>query len=139
MASPSAPVTMQALLLADVIYREQGTGKYILAGTFHQLNVSGFPTTFPRTVGVFASVLGLEGPADLAFEFVDDVDGNVLMRTQSLEISSDAPDVPVQLALEVPRLPLPHAGRYWVRLLMNGSVLGAAPVHVHDMESARHA
>ena len=52
------------------------------------------------------------------------------MQTQSLEVSCDDPDLPVEFAIEVPPLPLPHAGRYHFRLVAGGSVVGTVAVSV---------
>jgi len=125
-----AEVRLQALLLADHIYRDQGSGKYVIAGVFHQLNVAAFPTTFGKTIGVFVSLSGLSGNTGLDLEFLDASSGQVLMRTQSLEVSCEDPDMPVEFAVEVPPLPLPGAGHYLFQLTANGTVLGTAPVFV---------
>jgi hypothetical protein len=130
--SPPAQVGLQALLLADHIYRDQGSGKYVIAGTFHQLNVAAFPTTFARTIGVFVSLSGLTGKTGIDLEFVDASSGEVLIRTQSLEVVCEDPDLPVEFAVEVPPLPLPHAGHYLFRLMMAGTVLGTAAVTVRS-------
>ncbi|MCH8987738.1 MAG: hypothetical protein IIA92_02915 [Chloroflexi bacterium] len=118
------------MLLADHIYRDQGSSKYVIAGTFHQLNVATFPITFARTIGVFVSLSGLNGKTSIDLEFVDTSSGEVLMRTQSLEVSCDDPDFPVEFAIEVPPLPLPHAGRYLFRLAADGTVVGTVAVSV---------
>jgi hypothetical protein len=128
--SPPAKVRLQALLLADHIYRDEGSGKYVIAGTFYQLNVAAFPITFARTIGVFVSLSGLKGKTSIDLEFVDTSSGEVLMRTQSIEVSCDDPDLPVEFAVEVPPLPLPHAGRYLFRLAADGTVVGAVAVSV---------
>lgn len=128
--SPPAEVRLQSLLLADHIYRDQSSGKYVIAGTFYQLNVAAFPITFARTIGVFVSLSGLKGKTGIDLEFVDTSNGEVLMRTQSLEVSCDDPDLPVEFAVEVPPLPLPHAGRYLFRLAADGAVVGTVAVSV---------
>jgi len=124
----SSELRLQALLLADHIYRDEGSGKYVIAGTFHQVNVATFPTTLVRTVGIFVSLSGLTGKAALDVELVEVASGESLMRTRSMEVSCDHPDQPVELALEVPPLPLPRPGRYVFRLLVNGAPLGEATV-----------
>ena len=130
--SPLAQIRLQALLLADHIYRDQGSGKYVIAGTFYQLNVADFPTTFARTIGVFVSLSGLTGKTGIDLEFVDALSREVLIRTQSLEVTCEDPDLPVEFAVEVPPLPLPHAGRYLFRLTIDGMVLGTAAVTVRS-------
>jgi hypothetical protein len=38
---------IQAIVLADNVYRDVRTGKHVVAGTFHQINVLEIPTTLP--------------------------------------------------------------------------------------------
>lgn len=128
----SSRLQLGALIVADHIYRDEGSGKYVIAGTFHHLNVPGFPTTFGRSLGIFVSFCGLEGKADLDLDFVEDATGEVLMRTRSMAVSCERPEQPVDLALEVPPLPLPRAGRYVFRLTADGTVLGEAVVFAHS-------
>ncbi len=132
--SPLAKARLQALLLADHIYCDQGSGKYVIAGIFHQLNVVSFPTTFTRTIGVFVSLSGLTGKTDIDLEFVDASNGEVLICTQSLGISCENPDMTVEFAIEVPPLPLPHEGYYLLRLLVNDTVLGITTMSVHALK-----
>jgi hypothetical protein len=127
---------LRALLVADHIYRDDGSGKYVIAGTFHQLNVPAFPTTFARTVGIFVSLSGLLGKATLDLDFVEAASGEVLLRTRALEVSGEDAEQPVELALEVPPLPLPRAGRYVFRLTVDGTVLGEVAVSVRSPEGS---
>ena len=125
-------IRLQALLLADHIYQDQGSGKYVIAGTFHRLNVAAVPTTFARTIGVFVSLSGLTGKTGIDLDFVDALSGEVLICTRSLEVACEDPDLPVEFAVEVPPLPLPHSGRYLFRLMVAGMVLGTAAVTVRS-------
>ena len=65
----SGPI-LQALVPADHIYRDQQTGKYVIAGPFHQLNLASFPATLGRSVGVFVALRGVVGETALEFELV---------------------------------------------------------------------
>lgn len=128
-AQPSnAALTLHAFLLADAIYRDAETGKFVVAGTFHQLNVAAVPATFGRTIGVFASLGGLIGTRVIQLAFLSNPAGDVLLQTQ-FEVSS-ADGLPVDFALEVPPLPLPYAGRYRFLLLTDGLLLGEIPLVV---------
>lgn len=115
-----------ALLLADHIYRDEVSGKHVIAGTFHQLNVAAFPITFARTIGVYLAFRGCAGKATIDLDFVEAASGEILMRSRAMEIVCDDPGRSVELALEVPPLPLPRAGQYLFRLTVNGHVLGEA-------------
>jgi hypothetical protein len=133
--TPPRKVKLQALLLADHIYQDKGSGKYVIAGTFHQLNVASFPTTFPKTIGVFASLTGFNGKTAIDLEFVDASNEEILMSTKSLEISCKDPYQSVEFAVEVPPLPLPRAGRYLFRLTTNGDVIGDTGVYARVQET----
>lgn len=122
--------TLQALLVADHIYQDNGSGKYVIAGTFHQIKVPAFPTTLSRTVGVFVCVSGVEGDVDVGLEFLDSERGEVLIRSSSFGFHCEDPALPVEFAVEIPPLPLPRPGHYAMRLAANGIVLGEAPVIV---------
>lgn len=126
----TANLRLQALLISDHIYCDRGSGKYVIAGTFYQLNVAAFPAVFGKTIGAFVSLAGLTGSTGIELEFVDAASGDVLMRTQSLQVSCSDPDLPVEFGVEIPPLPLPREGRYFFRLTANGTVLGFTSVFV---------
>lgn len=125
----SAP-TVQALVPADHVYRDQASGKYVIAGTFHQINVEAFPTTLSRTVGLFVSLRGVEAETGLELQFLDPETGDALISSNELSIVPGDPELPVEFAVELPPLPLPRAGRYVLRLAVGGTPVGEAPVVV---------
>jgi hypothetical protein len=129
-------VQLLALLVADHVYCDQGSNKYIIAGTFHQLNIASFPAVFHKTVGVFIKLAGFAGAAGLTVVFEDLRSGEVLMRTRALEIAHHDPDRPFELALEVPPLPLPHPGRYAFKLLVDSEVVGTSAIDVLALAAA---
>ncbi len=135
--SQPAGIKLQALLLADAIYRDEGSGKYVIAGVFHQINLPSFPAAFARSVGIFASLSGLDAEAAVDIEFSDAQSGEVLMRLRSFPVSGIDPDLPVEFAVEVPPLAFPHPGSYKFSLLANGAFLGAATVLVKSPEEGQ--
>ncbi len=131
--SPHDGVKLQALVLADHIYRDHDSGKYVIAGTFHQVNVPAFPGSLGKTVGIFISLSGLDGTVEVRLEFVDAASGEVLMSTQRMQMYGEDRRLPVELAVEVPPLPLPHAGYYLFRLAADGRVLGESTVSARTL------
>jgi hypothetical protein len=127
----SAP-TLQALVAADHVYRDEGTGKYVIAGTFHQVNLEAFPATLGRTVGLFVALRGVDGEADVQFELVGPESVEPLMRSHDMRVACSDPDRTVEFAVELPPLPLPAPGRYALRLEVNGAPLGEAPLEVRE-------
>lgn len=124
-------IKVQALLLADHIYRDHNTGKFVIAGTFHQLNVATFPATFGRSVGVFVSLSNVVGKKEITLHFVDAATHEVLLDTRAMEIFGNDPHLPIEFAVEIPPLPLPHAGMYWFQLKTNGIMVGSIQVFVY--------
>jgi hypothetical protein len=57
------------------------------------------------------------------------------MHNRAMEIVCADPDRPVELALEVPPLPLPRAGRYLFRLTVNRHLLGEAALWAQGPEA----
>jgi hypothetical protein len=123
---------LQALLMADHIYRDQTSGKYILAGVFHHLYSPAFPVTFGRSIGLYISLLGMSGEAEMEIKFVDLQDGHVWLRGEAIKISNPSPGEPVELAIEVPQVPLPHAGDFAFQVWVNGLELGQVKLMVES-------
>jgi hypothetical protein len=129
-------IDLLAFLIADHVYCDQGSNKYVIAGTFHQLNVSAFPAIFHKTVGVYIKLASFTGSTGLEIVFEEQATGEVLLRTRALEITNDDPHRPVELALEVPPLPLPRPGRYAFKLLVGSHVVGNAAIDVRQLAAA---
>lgn len=129
-------VDLLALLVADHVYCDQGSNKYIIAGTFHQLNLSAFPAVFHKTIGVFIKLANFSGSASIEIVFEAQSTGEILLRTHAIEISCEDPGHPIELALEVPPLPLPRPGRYAFKLLVNGHPIGTSAVNVRQLTAA---
>lgn len=121
-------VLLQALLLADHVYRDQATGKYVVAGTFHQVNLAAFPGSLSRSVGAFVAVRAPAGPHSLTLQFVEVASGEVLADSARHSVTSPDDGSPMVLAVEIPPLPFPREGDYLVRLRLGGRVLGEAPL-----------
>jgi hypothetical protein len=124
-------IKVQALLLADHIYRDHGSGKFVIAGTFHQLSVGSFPASFGRFAGVFVSLSNVIGKKVITLHFVDATTNEVLLDTRPLEIFGNDPHLPIEFAVEVPPLPLPRPGMFWLQLKTNGILIGSIPVFVY--------
>ena len=126
MSSP----TLQALIPADHIYRDEHSGKYVIAGTFHQVNLGSFPATLGRSVGVFVALRGIEGEAALEFELLGPDRAEPLLRSHNMRVASTDPERTVEFAVELPPLPLPVPGRYALRVGLDGTPLGEAMLEV---------
>lgn len=130
MTSKSPQLRLQALLLADHVYRDEDTGKHVIAGTFHQIDVGAVPATMSQSIGAFVSLLGVDGPTGIDVRFIERDSGEVLLGPRTLEVAGTDPQLPVEFAVQLPPLPLPRSGRYAVQVSTAGGLLGEAPVAV---------
>jgi hypothetical protein len=125
---------LQALLLADHIYRDEGSGKYVIAGTFYQITLPSFPTTFSRSIGLFVSLYDFVGEAKFSLQFVDIQNNRILMQMTPFELTWLEPQQHMEFAVEIPPLPLPEAGRYAFQLLINDELVGESVLIVRALE-----
>src|SRR3972149_3657098 len=130
----SAPV-LQAILLADQVYRDAATGKVIIAGTFNHLWAPGFPTDFGRTTFVYLSLAELHGTVELSLRFVNLRDERVLMETTLPPVSSNAPLRGGEIVAEVPPIPMPAPGAYAFELYAGPERLGALRIQISQAKS----
>jgi len=150
---------LQALVLADHIYQDKSTGKMVIAGTFNRLNVftgnappdaasrPAQPTEQPseglRKLGyreickvgspwAYVSLTELHGTVPLELRYVDLSNNAVLLRVE-LSVKSGSPLDTVEVAVQLPVLPTPHAGTYALELLSNNEPVGSHRVTVAAM------
>lgn len=95
-------IKLLAMLLADNIYHDQSSGKFVVAGIFHQINANDVPFVFNRTPGIFISLAGLKGKHNVTFEFSEKESKKVLLKSDSLEINFFEDNIPFDFALELP-------------------------------------
>ena len=116
---------VQALILADHVYRDQATHKFVIAGTFRQILVPSFPVQYTWPVAAYVSLTNLRGKIALHLRFVDLRDLKVLVQTPALSVDSEDPLASIELACQVGSLPLPHAGTYALEVAANGEPIGS--------------
>jgi hypothetical protein len=145
---------LQALVLADHIYQDKATGKMVVAGTFNRLNVftgqpaqpaqPAAPKPDPpegrRKLGyrdickvgspwAYISLTELHGTVPLQLCYVDLSNNAVLVRVE-LSVKSASPLDTVEVAVQLPVLPTPHAGTYALELLSGSEPVGSHRVTV---------
>lgn len=117
--SPATP-TIQALVIADMVFRDPATGKFLIAGTFNTISSGGpFPKQYGRPFFAYLSLTGIHGQADLSFRFVDLEDYSVVVQSPSgLRVEAPNPLEVAEAGLQFPNLPLPKPGTYALEVHM---------------------
>jgi hypothetical protein len=142
--------TLQAMVLADHVYRDASTGKFIIAGTFSALcqgqqkpvpqdparpsEMSGPRQTFANPMGkagspyLYLALTGVHGRVSLGMRYINLADSSVLIEGQ-IDITAADPVAITEHSFPLPMLPI-SPGQFSLDLLYEGEILGSWRVTV---------
>lgn len=148
---------LQALVLADHVYKDALTGKMIIAGTFNQVfftqpsteaeqsdkNVENIEQAGARKMNwhevvkagspfAYISLTNVRGEVPLELRYVD-LDDNLAIICSQFCVRASSPLDTVEAVIQLPPLPTPHAGIYALELLADNEPLGSHRVTVQEM------
>lgn len=127
--------SLQAMILADHIYVDAGTGKKIICGTFNHLTVDSFPSQSMISKFALVALTDVHGSVSIVLKYVDLSTGETLVEMQGLEMEADDPLETVEVVVEITSLPMPHAGYYSLEAHWNSDVLGILRISVDETPS----
>jgi hypothetical protein len=144
---------LQALLLADHVYSDSGTGKKIIAGIFDRLIFkkpdaeqteiseagrisiqvphAGYQASSPFC---YISLTEVRGKQPFKLRYVDLAEDKAVLQT---EFQVDCPDPlkTVEIALPLPPLPANKPGVFALELLWNEEPLGSHRIIIEEMQA----
>ncbi len=133
---------LQAMVLADHVYQDRLTGKFVIAGTFStiflgeiklelstaegeaQKMASRVPLTQMGSPYLYLALVEVHGHTPLALKLVDLSDASVLFEVQVVVASTD-PVAVAEYILPMPPLPVHKVATYSLDLLYEGEILGS--------------
>ena len=140
---------LQALLLADRIYQDTATRKYVIAGTFNKV-IFKRDGAKPRTIvegdqtkaivpggvqagspSAYISLTEIRGAVDCILQFVSLASDEAVFQC-SFKIECADPLQTVELTLPMPSLPH-KAGMYALELLCNNEPIGSHRVIIEEI------
>ena len=121
---------LQALLLADHVYHDSVTGKFIIAGTFNRLWANEFPSRFGRTTFAYLRFTNIPSPLDVYLRYVDLKSNEVLLETRRISLGAKERNDVIEAAIEVPPFPLPHEGFFAFEVHVEDEMLGSIRMQV---------
>lgn len=110
---------LQAFLLADHVYKDQFTGKAIIAGVFENINAARLPTVF---TGCYAYGRLIETPATFTarLRLIDLASNEEIASSDEFPVQNDkGPLAHNELIIAVPPLRFIRFGAYEFELLVN--------------------
>jgi hypothetical protein len=140
---------LQALVLADAVYVDRMTGKFVIAGTFNQLMVfaqnpqddvpqepvvdemrklSNREIFFQGSPFVYVSLTNVRGKVPLELRYVDLGENTAILKLE-IVVAGDDPLRTIEMAVRIPPL-MPKVGTYALELLADDELLGSHRVIV---------
>jgi hypothetical protein len=135
---------LQALIIADHLYRDGASGKWVISGTFNRIfrrEQEQKPVVLESLEGaqkidargfiragsphVFISLTDVEGETPLELRYVDLGDDFKAIMEVEFVVTSQDRLATVEIGMPIPPLPIPHAGVYALELLSAGEPLGS--------------
>jgi hypothetical protein len=145
---------LQALLVADHVYRDEVTGKHVIAGVFHRIHLISQPlqqtettpegeiTRLPINRGghragspfAYMSLTAVRGEQPFVLRYVYLDDDQLVFQT-SFKIKSDDPLGTCEAAFPLPDLPAEAPGTFALELLWNDEPLGSHKIAIIQVQA----
>lgn len=116
-----------SLLLADHVYHDRETGKWVVAGIFSSIAFSSLPRTYAQ-MEVFFQVTNVSRPVDLRVR-MEHTEGDVVLDVGG-EMKARSPLEVIAKRLVLRNLPFKRTGKYWVMLKSGEAILTQVPLYV---------
>ncbi|MGE3163273.1 MAG: hypothetical protein AB7O52_00020 [Planctomycetota bacterium] len=126
---------VQAIVLCDHIYRDDETGKCVIAGTFNRVFLGEFPGEY-HPASIYLNLSDFNGHHDLRFRFVRLSDQQVLEESPGFPLIHDDRREHHECIFDLPPLQFPDPGRYTLEILYDGDVIGHADVEALTVPEA---
>lgn len=117
-----------ALLVADDVYQDIFTNKWVIAGVFSQIIVSKLPATRDQFV-VFWQVTGVHEAVDLRLRIEHCETGDPVFEGGG-PISAESPLGVISVPIHFRKMEFQKQGKYWVQLLSEEEILIQSPLYV---------
>ena len=128
-----AKPVLKALVLADHLYRDARTGKWIIAGTFTQVMGIKLPIELTSS-WVYLSLTDFRGQCQVELEINYDPENRVLARTKPISVQTESPLQTAEVSIPLPKIAFKMPGAYSINVLHDGEILGSHRITVGILE-----
>ena len=121
-----------AFILCDQVIRDSASGKWSAIGIFDRILCAGpFPSVQPH-IGVYFRITDAEGDYPITIDVgrLTDEGYEVVTRTDNVRIKVKDRMVQADFGINLQGVTFPEPGRYQMRLLANGELIGEWPLNV---------
>ncbi len=124
--------TVNSLIVADRVYRDIESRKWVISGVFNTLGCKSFPGTYDW-MEVFFQLTNVSKPVDLRFRIESAESGDSIIEFGG-PIGSPSPLNVVEQKVVLRGVEFPEPGKYWVQLVSNEEILSQTPLYVRIIE-----
>ena len=124
-----------SLLVAERIYQDRETGKWIVAGIFSNINAPGLPVT-QDTLEIFFQITNISQPVDLHLK-LEHADSETVLLDVGGKVQSHSPLEVIHQRIVLRRVPFNRSGKYWVQLISGGEILMQVPLYVRLLQPSQ--
>ena len=123
---------VQAIVLCDHIYRDDTTGKCVIAGTFNRVYLHEFPGSY-QPASIYLNLSDFSGRHVIAFRFMRLSDQLILIESPGFQLSHDDRKEHHECIFDLPPLEFPDPARYTLEILYDGELIGHADVEALEL------
>lgn len=118
---------VQAIVLCDHIYRDDETGKCVIAGTFNRVYLNSFPGEY-QPASIYLNLSDFHGNHSIRFRFLRLSDHSLLEESPPFELVHEDRREHHECIFDLPPLEFPEEGRYTLEILYDDDTIGHADV-----------
>ena len=125
---PLLPI-VHAIILCDHIYKDDDSGKCVLAGTFNRVRLPEFPGEYPRFASLYLNLSDFSGFHTVSFRFKRLSDDFVIEESPEFHLEHEDRREHHECIFELPPMEFDGPGRYTWEVIFDGEeIIGTADV-----------
>lgn len=124
---------VRAILLADQVYQDVQSGKFVIAGTFDQIHLHELPGAHVSTC-LYVNLADFHGTHALQVRLVRLEDGFEVGRSGEMPIDQEDRARHAEFSVPLPPMEFDRTGPYAIEVLWDGQLLGECRIQVHQSD-----
>ena len=126
---------VRALVLADRVYVERDTNKYVIAGTFNRISAQKYPTAWAAGAAIYYAITNFRRGGNIEIVFREASTATEIFKLEGqVEIQELDPLQVLEGTVPIPPFPLNHPGTYEFALLFEQRLLACVPLQAVEVK-----